>query len=652
MPKADHKATLKLTYHEYCDKILAGWIGKSLGGTVGAPYENHKQFNQVTREELWPKIIYPNDDLDIQVVWLEALQELGLYFDSIDLARFWQERCFYICCEYGIFINNLEHGIYPPLSGVWNNPFFTASEGCPIRSEIWGYINPGNPELAAEYAEKDGCLDHGKPSIEVEQFLAAAASLSFFSDDLNFILDEACKVIPADSEIIRVLNYVRKIMTQFSDLHDIWIMIVRAFGNRDASNASMNLAITLVALFAGGKDFKKVIHICVQYGWDADCSAATAGALFGSIYGTELLPKDWMDKMGDTLVCAVEIKHQFTSLADFADETARIGVEMAQCRNTKVEILDAPQVTVRPVPAPKITISVEYPAAPVLWNSKKTPMVLHIHNPAAEDFNGFLEIKTPSGVDCSLVRMEIALPAGNDDRIVLEASSKVECKYLNDKNLFTAKLISEEGSIVCEHIFGLEGARQWQVYGPYWDMWDKEKHEICPFQNDDIKCNPSAIPGCLDFFNHHVRLEHPYLDEEKLLHEDIPAELPFSIETGGDKVSNKDLCDFVGAACYYLVRTVKSAEEAKDVILGIGRSMPYKLWFDGKWMETLDTYTCWAPEYEDRNMVDLNGKEQRLVIKIVAQADNFEMSHAFVKVVPTKKKAISPYYTDIAYLKK
>ena len=123
MFKEDSKRVLTLTYQDYYDKVLAGWIGKSLGGIVGAPYENHKQFNKVTPETLWPTILYPNDDLDIQVVWLEALQELGLYLTSVDLAKFWQDRCFYTCCEYGIFLHNYQRGIEPPLSGTWNNPF-------------------------------------------------------------------------------------------------------------------------------------------------------------------------------------------------------------------------------------------------------------------------------------------------------------------------------------------------------------------------------------------------------------------------------------------------------------------------------------------------------------------------------------------------
>ena len=75
-----------LDYQTYCDRILGGWIGKSLGGIIGAPYECHKQFNKADRDNLWPTQLYPNDDLDIQVVWLEALQEIGIAPTARQLA--------------------------------------------------------------------------------------------------------------------------------------------------------------------------------------------------------------------------------------------------------------------------------------------------------------------------------------------------------------------------------------------------------------------------------------------------------------------------------------------------------------------------------------------------------------------------------------
>ena len=185
----------QINYNDYLEKIYAGWMGKSIGGTIGAPMENHKVRMNFTHDELWPKTIMPNDDLDLQIVWLEALQELGIWLESDDLAKFWQGRSWYNFCEYGVFLNNFQRGIHPPLSGTWNNRFYFESEGCPIRSEIWGLVCPGNPVLAADYARKDAQLDHGGASVLCEMFLAAAEAAAFFDNDLDRVLDTGLSVL-------------------------------------------------------------------------------------------------------------------------------------------------------------------------------------------------------------------------------------------------------------------------------------------------------------------------------------------------------------------------------------------------------------------------------------------------------------------------
>jgi ADP-ribosylglycohydrolase len=568
----------------------------------------------------------------------------------VDLAKFWQDRCFYTCCEYGIFLHNYQRGIEPPLSGTWNNPFFIASEGCPIRSEIWGFICPGNPRLAAEYAALDGCLDHGHVSIEIEQFLAAAAAEAFFCNDLDQVLDLACKVVPPDSQVIEVLKTTREIVQAHPNVYDSWRMIIRRYGSRDSSKAVTNLAIVFMALFLGEKDFKKIMNICVQSGWDADCSAATAGALFGVLYGTKSLPEDWIERMGKTLICAVEIKHKHTSLTDFAAETALLGIEMAQCRNPMVKIVDAPKVTVRPAPAPEIFMTTQYPDTPVLWSKKSTHVQLLIHNPDSKDFQGLLDINTPQNIICGTALSNITIAANSSKTVDLVFSRKDPQSYVADKNLFVATLTGGGKQKVLEYTFGLGGARQWQVYGPYWDMWNKDKYEVCPYQCEELKCNPANI-GYQDYFNQHLRFDHHYLDESRLLKEDIPSELPFWVELGEDKITSKEMGGFFGASCYYLVRTIRSQEELKDIVLGIGRNCPYKMWFDGKLIDSSEVMTCWAPEYDANLKVDLTTRPQRLVVKIVAQADSFAFSVNFCGTGdPTRKRGVSIYVDTIEEL--
>ena len=138
----------QITYEKMLDKIYGGWYGKCLGGAAGAPVEGIKKINEIEDFSSILNPDLPNDDLDLQLLWLEVLEQKGVQITSCDLADAWIEKCWYPFSEYGYFMKNYERGILPPYSGIINNDFFKEGMGCPIRSEIWGMICAGNPKLA------------------------------------------------------------------------------------------------------------------------------------------------------------------------------------------------------------------------------------------------------------------------------------------------------------------------------------------------------------------------------------------------------------------------------------------------------------------------------------------------------------------------
>ena len=77
-------------------------MGKNIGGTLGAPMEFLRQVNNVSfyQQKLTGEPL-PNDDLDIQLLWLVALEEQGLDLTAQTLADYW---CLYVTphwSEYG-----------------------------------------------------------------------------------------------------------------------------------------------------------------------------------------------------------------------------------------------------------------------------------------------------------------------------------------------------------------------------------------------------------------------------------------------------------------------------------------------------------------------------------------------------------------------
>ena len=628
-----------ISYDDYKEKIYAGWMGKSLGGTIGAPMEGHKIRMNLTKEQLWPDIILQNDDMDIQIVWLEALQERGIWLESDDLAEFWQDRCWYNFAEYGVFLNNYQRGIHPPLSGTWNNNFYFESEGCPIRSEIWGLVCPGNPQLAADYARKDGSLDHGGASVLCEMFLSAADAAAFFEDDLDRVLDEGLSVLPSGSVVHEMVRETRGICAAYPRFEDAWRLIVRRFGDRDFSKAIMNQAIAVMALILGRGDFAETMRLCINSGWDTDCTAATAGALLGIMHGPSIFPEDWVEKMGKNLACAIEVKHKTASFDVLIEDTAELGVEIACLRNKRITIENAPVVTLRPRPESGIKMTVSYPSDPVLHPGKNTPLRLHFLNDDDKSLSGTWRLEAPSYLACSCLKGAITVVAGESAEIELLVSVP-SSGTLWDKNLFTLHWDGvDERERSCR--FGIGGARLWRMYGPYFDMWDTKEHDICPFNHDGVFTFPAEGSA----HNNYVRLDKPYIDETRLLKEDIPEELPEEIPIGTEYLDGAEIAGFRGPACFYLVRELV-AEEQCDINFHITTNAPHAVWFDGKEIARREEGSAVSLQDGFIESVQVGPAPKRLVVKLARKSDYLSLCVSIMAkgyVDPKRERGISVF---------
>ena len=72
------------------DKILACWTGKNIGGTIGGPFEENSEMQDITGYTTPKGEPLPNDDLDLQIAWLLTLERVGAKkMDANDLANSW-----------------------------------------------------------------------------------------------------------------------------------------------------------------------------------------------------------------------------------------------------------------------------------------------------------------------------------------------------------------------------------------------------------------------------------------------------------------------------------------------------------------------------------------------------------------------------------
>ena len=187
---------MKLNRKQYQDKVRGCWIGKNAGGVLGAPYECLRQINRVDFYSQDLSMGPPaNDDLDLQIVWLAAVEKYGRRVNASILGEYWLSYIIPNWVEYGTAKANLRAGLVPPLSGEVAN-VYKNSNGCFIRSEIWACLAPGHPEIAVRYAYEDACVDHAGEGLYGEIFFAAVQSAAFVESDHRKLISIGLSYIP------------------------------------------------------------------------------------------------------------------------------------------------------------------------------------------------------------------------------------------------------------------------------------------------------------------------------------------------------------------------------------------------------------------------------------------------------------------------
>ena len=481
---------MHLSYKQYLDQVYGGWIGKSMGGAAGARFEGYKGWIEIGADEMFPDKVPPNDDLDLQVLWLKVLEEKGAALTSDDLAASWLEGCWYPFNEYGIFRRNWQLGIHPPMSGKFTNQFWESGMGCPIRAEVWCYGFPGAPDLAARYAAMDGVLDHTEQSVGGEMMLAAMASMAFFVPDVRRLASMFIHYLPTGSPIDQLTRAAFQAHEEGLSLRDARDRLMMLAGHPEACDSQTNVPFTFLGLLYGDNDLEETLLAALRCGYDTDCTLATAGALLGQIMGAKRIPQALKDAVGDELVMGIEYRREELTLSALARDTARMGVLLAKETKTGVQIVDPPQVaplpeTARPQPA---QLTVAYSGLPAVAPGEHVGVTVDIQGDVPDDVQ--LSIDGPPGWT---IVPETAIVDATHRAIPFTIHAPADAETWPMRNLFTAHLDIDPP---VEYTFGVVGAGLWQFLGVYYDATPDEQ---------DKKQRQRA-------FNHHfVSLDREYL---------------------------------------------------------------------------------------------------------------------------------------------
>lgn len=270
---------MELTYRDYYRRVIGCFIGKSVGGTLGMPFEGQERTIGLTYYDPVPTEMLANDDLDFQVVWLESVRRFGLPVHRRYLAESWMDHIRMVFDEYGVAQRNIRKRLYPPLSGTYDNKFApawarssAASCGRACAREI-----PRSPQRS--HGKTPG-VDHWGDGVDAACFWAAVESAAFIEHDPDTLLRTGFRFLP-EGRLRSALTDTASWWVQCRDPLTVRQRIVDKYYVQNFTDVSLNLSFILLGWLAGGGDFGRSLCTAVGCGFDTDCTGASLGALLG-----------------------------------------------------------------------------------------------------------------------------------------------------------------------------------------------------------------------------------------------------------------------------------------------------------------------------------------------------------------------------------
>lgn len=432
-----------MTTPTYESRLRAAWLCKNIGGTLGAPYEGYTGTLHLCYYDPVPTESAPNDDLDLQLAWLQLLRTNGLFLTPAHFARVWQENITYHISEYSLAQRNIARGLLPPVTGAHDN-WYRAGMGATIRTEIWSCLAPGDPLLAALYSYMDGSVDHAGDGVYAEVFFAVLESLAFVESSPRRLVEEALRYIPAHCDIARAVRMAVELHDSGASLHSARAALCAQFAHpADFTHSPLNLAFVILGMMYG-TDFASAVCAAVNCGYDTDCTAASVASLFGIAHGEEAIPQEWIAPVGEDIRIGWGIRgiDYPPTIQALCREIADLRIAVSSRReelvdhllrwtgirplesvegSQRIEYPPASRVTLSSTPA--MTIRWDYGGRPVISPSGAISGVLHFENHAARAQPVAGSIVTPQG---DLVReFSIDPVAGREATVPVKASARL-----------------------------------------------------------------------------------------------------------------------------------------------------------------------------------------------------------------------------------
>jgi hypothetical protein len=264
-----------------------------------------------------------DDDLSYMCLAVKLLERTGVGFTTLDVGLNWLESIPFMWTwgpEHVVYLNLAaaigEHKAdsidLEAVTGYLNPGIEWI--GAQIRTDVYGYVCPGLPEKAAEFAWRDSALTHRMSGIYGAMWVSAMNAAAFTLLDIEQIIHAGLAQVPEKSRFAEAILQT----IEWAKSHD-WMTtgrLIREHYDQYTFGGTINNACCVAAAllygWGDGKDspaviFERTITTAVQLAYDTDCNGATAGSIVGMMLGAGALPEKWTAPFNDRMhTCVAE----------------------------------------------------------------------------------------------------------------------------------------------------------------------------------------------------------------------------------------------------------------------------------------------------------------------------------------------------------
>jgi hypothetical protein len=218
----------------------------------------------------------------------------------------------------------MDLGLEPPLTGrPILNPWADFNVSGQFLCETFGLIAPALPRRAAEIGLNYTRVAIGGEPAQTTQFFTAMIAQAFIETNVDVLLDHGVAAIDPGSVVAQIVREVRAWHRENpNDWKATRARLSEKYArhnhlHRDRNGFELNTGSIVGAMLYGRGEFVPSLTLAFNFGWDADCNAATVGTILGVAKGYRwMLAQGWqiVDRYTNTITRDLEHVPDLTKL--------------------------------------------------------------------------------------------------------------------------------------------------------------------------------------------------------------------------------------------------------------------------------------------------------------------------------------------------